>query len=135
MARNIVQIRKDIQKLREIGFDVEPKWDFELIHVVGLELPHRGTWAVDNRKTEEISILIDIPPDWPLHPPGIGSSHPTIAIHIPCLYHNGFMIRDLYRCNHYPWYWLCFEEIYWEPEFGLIGLLQIIEKSIWERAK
>ena len=135
MARNIDQILRDIRKLEQLGFEVEHNQNFSWVHVKNLELP-RGKWTSENGLLlKEISVLVQIPPDWPLHPPGVGLSHPSFAIHIPYLAYNGRKIRDLHKCQHYPWYWMCFEEIYWKSEYGLIGLLQIIEKSIWERGR
>jgi len=137
MGRNIQQVSSDVQNLTRIGFTVEYANDFSWVHVIGLDLPkRRGIWTtVNNQYLDTVSVLLDIPPDWPLYPPGIGFVHPSFSIHIPFLAFNGVPIRDLHTCNHAPWYWLCFREIQWRPDYGLLGLLKIIEKSIWERTR
>jgi hypothetical protein len=134
MARNTYQLLKEIQELEEIGFEVECDRDISWVHVTGLELPAKGIWTTENNeRIFSVSVLIDIPPSWPLHPPGVGLAHPSHAIHIPYLEYNGEKINDLHACSHEPWHWLCFQNLYWKPEFGLPGLLQVIEKTIWER--
>jgi hypothetical protein len=136
MARNVYQLMDDMKRIEANGFEVEYDSAYKWVHVSGLELPKSGIWTTENNeRITHTSLLIDIPPDWPMHPPGVGPSHPGSAIHTPLLLYNRNEINDLHLCNHDPWYWLCFQKIYWKPEFGLIGLLQIIEQSIWGRVK
>lgn len=136
MVKNIYKLLEEIAELERHGFEVEYDNNLTWIHVVGLELPSKGQWTTTNNEIVfSTSVLIDIPPNWPLHPPGVGLSHPTHAIHIPYLEYNGKKISDLHECKHNPWHWLCFVSISWQPDFGLIGLLQIIEKTIWDRRK
>lgn len=136
MARDNYQLNAEISELRRQGFGIEHGPNFKWIHIAGLDLPERGIWTTaNNQRITYISVLIDIPPDWPIHPPGVGFSHPSFAIHMPSLFYNGERLHHLFECNHSPWNWACFQRMDWKPEFGLRGLLQIIEQSIWERTK
>jgi len=137
MNRNVQSIQRDIRRLSRRGFGVRHGRDFSWVSVDGLTLPQLagGTWSDANgRPIRHTSVLIDIPPDFPRHPPGRGFAHPSHAVHVPDLRFKGRRIRELHQCSHQPWFWICFREMHWERGFGLLELVQIIESSLAERA-
>lgn len=141
MGRNIQLLEQEIQTLRSWGFKVASHNNYAWVYVEGLTLPGNGVWR--NRAGQAIkhaSAVIDIPPSFPQYPPGVGYAHPTYAIHAPYLSYNGSKIRDLTDCQcrrgENGWWWLCFEKIEWDPRNnGLFTLVEVIEDSLWQRAK
>lgn len=117
------------------GFHVKNAMDFSWVCVYNLDLPSKGIWTDDNGNViTQIPIFCDIPHDFPLSPPGKGFFHPSNAIHIPYIAYNGKHIDDLHKCEHNPWWWLCFQKIMWDPNSdNLLTLLNIIEFSISDR--
>ncbi len=124
-----------IRDLESEGFSVEVYRDLSRVIASSIDLGGGGWTDSDDWPIHDVKVMIDISPDFPLTVPGIGYTHPRYAIHIPLIKHGGYMISDLHECEkHPPWYWLCFEEIDWNPRSdNLITLLQIIEVTIYRR--
>jgi hypothetical protein len=137
MNRNVDAILRDIQRLAGREFELRHASDLSWIGIYGLILPQLagGAWtSPDGQPIRHTALLIDLPRDFPRHPPGRGLSHLGHAIHAPDLHFNGRRIRDLHPCQHAPWLWLCFRELEWEAGFGLFELIRIIESSLIDRA-
>ena len=87
-----------------------------------------------NRKSTDL--LIEIPRDYPLSPPGVGEYRVFVA---PNLMFQGRRLRDLHpnttprfqTPGYGPWAWLCYEHITWEPHRDdLIHLLEMIRADL-----
>jgi len=132
-------LRRNLDELLTRGYQVETPWNMSWVCAHGIALPGTttGKWTDHGgRVIAKTSVLIDIPYDFPLSPPGIGHSHPTRAIHLPRIYYNGRKMKDLYDCVHEPWAWLCFQSMRWDPEQdNLLSLLALIEASISVRLR
>jgi len=132
-------LRRNLEELLSRGYQVETPWTMNWVCVHGVALPGTttGKWTDhEGRMIVEASVLIDIPYDFPLSPPGIGHSHPARAIHLPRIYYNGGKMKDLYDCVHEPWAWLCFQSMRWDPERdNLLSLLALVEASISVRLR
>ena len=69
---------------------------------------------------KETAVLIELPSDYPLSPPGIGDSHVYVS---PTLKFRGNALDDVhgYRQPGYatpgfgPWAWWCYRWIHWDP--------------------
>ena len=137
--RNRRFLRRNVDDLRARGYQVETPWNLSWVCVHGLALPGTTTskWTDhEGRVIVETSVLIDIPYDFPLSPPGIGYSHPTRAIHLPRISYNGSPMKDLYECAHDPWCWLCFQSMRWDLEQDdLLSLLALVEASVSARVR
>ena len=136
--RNINLIEANASKLTGLGYQVQISSDYDWVVVYGQDLPgESGKWTdAQGRVVDKTSVLIDIPLDFPMSPPGVGFNHPTRAIHLPLLYYKGRMMADFYKCNHTPWYWLCFQKLDWNPATdNLLTLIGLVEVSISERLK
>ena len=137
--RNKRLIRRNLDQLSERGFIVEAPRNLQWVCIHGLDLPGTltGRWTDhEARVIVETSVLIDIPYDFPLSPPGVGYSHPSRAIHLPRIYYNGKTMKDLYECEHAPWCWLCFQSMKWDPEHdSLLSLLAMVETTISHRLR
>jgi hypothetical protein len=136
--RNSALIRRNIDILSEKGFFVESPQNYEWVCVHGLDLPGTpGSWTdKQGNVVFETSVLIDIPYDFPISPPGVGFSHPSRAIHLPLIYYNRYKMSDFYTCVHDPWCWFCFQSIDWDPmQDNLLTLLALVEASISERLR
>ena len=79
-----------------------------------------------------ISILIEIPPDYPISPPGIGN----YKIFLPKgLRYQGLILKDyhehvLYKGSN-KWCWVCYQNIQWDPNWDdLITLLEMIRADL-----
>jgi hypothetical protein len=132
---NYTYLQPQIAFLQRKGYKMTLEDRSQWILVEGSTLPDSGVWTNQERKRiAHVSIMIDLPPDFPMIVPGVGLGHPSYAIHIPKLYFNGQRLSDTYDCQHHPWSWLCFQKMDWHSKYNLITLLQIIEYSIEHRA-
>lgn len=134
--RNRFLIKSNINQLHSNGFSVEADANYEWVCVHGLDLPGPyGAWTdKQNRIITQTSVLIDIPYDFPMSPPGVGFGHPERAIHLPYLLFNGGQMKDFYECKHNPWCWFCFQKIDWDRnEDNLLTLIMLVEASISDR--
>ncbi len=65
-------------------------------------------------------LLIEIPSDYPVSPPGIGNCHAYVA---PSLMYCGRTLKDIHPAQHPsfetpgfgPWAWFCYRTIRWYP--------------------
>ncbi len=79
-----------------------------------------------------IPILIEIPPDYPLSPPGVGSHR----IFVPSsLRYHGRKPGDLHEGSNFRddpyWAWWCYENIKWDPNYDdLIVLIEMIRADM-----
>jgi hypothetical protein len=137
--RNRRFLRDNLDELLARGYRVETPWNMNWVCVHGVALPGTTTGKWTDHEGQAIiatSLLIDIPYDFPLSPPGIGCSHPTRAIHLPRIYYNGTKMKDLYDCVHEPWAWLCFQSMRWDPEQdNLLSLVALVEASVSGRLR
>lgn len=136
--RNVALIRRNMKVLSAAGFFVEASQSCEWVCVHGVDLPgRRGLWTDHfGRVVCETSVLIDIPYDFPMSPPGVGFSHPSRAIHLPRIYYKGKLMSDFYTCKHDPWCWFCFQRIDWDPwHDNLLTLVALVEASITDRLR
>lgn len=137
--RNRRLLRRNVDEVLARGYEAETPWNLSWVCVHGVALPgvDTGRWTDhDGKVIVRTSVLIDIPYDFPLSPPGIGYAHPTRAIHLPRLYYNGGRMKDLHDCAHHPWCWLCFRSMRWDPGHdNLLSLLALVEASISLRLK
>jgi ubiquitin-protein ligase len=135
--RNTALIQRNINRLCQAGFDVEAPPDHEWVVIHGVELPDPGAWTDQyGNALYHTSILIDIPYDFPMSPPGVGTSHPNRAIHLPLILHNGNVMSDFHECQHDPWRWFCFEWMEWNPwHDDLLTVVALVEASISERVR
>jgi ubiquitin-protein ligase len=86
---------------------------YEFVVVAGFKLP-------PGYNVPLTSILLEIPSDYPLSPPGIGNNKAYISPH---LRYNGRQLRDVHSnlspsyptLGFGPWAWLCYTEIRWNP--------------------
>jgi len=114
-VRDVRLLLRQIYELTSSGITVEASDNYSTLCVRNLQLPFDGLWSGDRGLyTHSISILIDIPNNYPRCGKVIGTCHSTSAIHIPYLKCNGRKIKDLHECDHKPWYWLCFESLEWK---------------------
>lgn len=82
----------------------------------------------------QIQVLIELPNDYPLSPPGVGSS----GIFLPrsIRYHDR-ELRDLHprtrprvRCRG-KWAWFCYQWIHWDPMWDdLVKLLEMVRADL-----
>ena len=138
LFRNKRLIRQHVGLLDRAGFDAEVSNDFSWVCVRNIDLPGwRGDWTDSRgRVVQTTSVLFDIPIDYPMSPPGVGSSHPSRAIHLPLIYFRGELMKDFYRCRHSPWYWFCFQRLDWDPrQDSLLSLVAVVEASICDRVR
>ena len=125
---------KQLRYLASQGFNIKVYNNFRRVVIEGLELQGDGWTDFNGNPIRFTSVMIDLPEDFPMSVPGVGFAHPNKAIHIPAIKYNGKPLKNLYECQHKPWRWLCFQKIVWDPQIdNLITLLQIIEKSIYDR--
>ena len=80
----------------------------------------------------KISVLIEIPSEYPLFPPGIGNS----KIYLPRgLLFNGRKLKDFHEDivfeNNMNWGWFCYQHINWDPNWDdLTTLLEMIRADL-----
>jgi hypothetical protein len=108
-----------------------PLWinqDNRLVIAV-LNLPPRF-----NRSSTEL--LLQIPADYPLSPPGVGSNR--VYVH-PDLRFDGRKLADLHEGRapdfatpgHGPWAWLCYHEVRWAPERDdLVKFIEMVRADL-----
>jgi len=103
------------RQLRELshGFPIWIGDDGDFVVVGRVRLP-----AGYNRA--ETELLIDIPYDYPLTPPGVGHHRVYVP---PCLRYGGRELKDIHEATtpsfetpgFGPWAWWCYEDIRWDP--------------------
>lgn len=82
-----------------------------------------------------IDLLVELPPDYPASPPGIGDNRIYMP---PDVTFRGQRLRDLHSgkpkaspLGFGPWAWLCYEAIHWDPMSDeLITLIEMIRADL-----
>lgn len=116
------RLLKDIKKL-SFGYTIEPTKNYFMV---------REFLLPPGYNREEISILVLPPEDYPISPPGVGSSFAYIP---KALLFHGYELQDLHPDMNYPgfgdWAWLCFQEIKWNPnKDNLITFFEIVRTTL-----
>ena len=105
--------QRDLQNLSRAGFTIWVGDDRDFVIVENVRLPP----GYDRRT---IPVLIELPPDYPLVPPGVGSDH----IYVPgSLRYHGHKLEDIHEWTtpafRTPgwngWAWMCYDHIAWDP--------------------
>lgn len=78
-----------------------------------------------------MDILLEIPEDYPLSPPGLGSSR----IYVPSpLRYDGRPLSDVYEGvapGWGDWAWFCYQWIQWDPnQDDLVNLLEMVRADL-----
>ena len=99
--------------------------DLSYVVIKGVLLPPGYNYA-------RIPVLVEIPSDYPLSPPGIGDSR----IYMPSdIQFRGKKLRDFNPTINFRkdkrWGWFCYQEINWDPSVdNLIKLLEMIRADL-----
>ncbi|HML74400.1 MAG TPA: E2/UBC family protein [Anaerohalosphaeraceae bacterium] len=123
MAQYVDRLIEDLEIL-SLGYDISVEDNGERIIIHNFKLPPGY-----NYNTTEV--LIMIPDDYPVKPPGIGSDR----IYLPAdLRFHGKKL-DEFRDHHDPdlgdWGWFCFENIDWDmTRDDLNSLMEIIRTNL-----
>ena len=122
-------IEQHLEILSRVGFPLWIDDDFEFVIVEGVRLP-------PGYNLYEIPVLIELPPDYPLTPPGVGSS----SIYVPGkLRYKGRKLRDIHKKttpnfetpSFSGWAWMCYEHIDWDScRDDLITLIERIRADL-----
>jgi len=118
-----------IQDLEELSYacPIDIAQDYSYIIVHNVNLPFGYNFG-------KISIWIDIPPDYPLSPPGVGD----YKIYLPRgLRYQGRRLKDFYEFIHPKgderWGWFCYQQIKWDPNWDtLVTLLEMIRADLYQ---
>ncbi|MHB8974795.1 MAG: E2/UBC family protein [Pirellulaceae bacterium] len=110
-----------------------PLWldnDYRFVIVQKVRLPPAYNY-------DDIDFLIELPPDYPLSPPGIGDYRIYTS---PYLLFRGCELKDLhptlsptkyYAKGFGPWAWFCYEEIKWfPPTDDLINFIEMVRTDL-----
>ncbi len=98
--------------------------DYSWLRVHEFKLPPGFSWFYSD-------VFLEIPVDYPLSPPGVGSSR----IYLPAkLRYQGRRLKDLYE-NVTPgvqgWAWFCYQWVKWDPfEDDLIKFLEMVRADL-----
>ena len=117
-----------LKHLRELSYvcriDLPDDYSYIIIHDV--HLPSGYNYS-------SISILVEIPPDYPMSPPGIGNNR----IYLPKdLRFRSTKLEDLHESSSpcegdEDWAWFCYEHIQWDPNYDdLATLLEMIRADL-----
>jgi len=109
-----------------------PLWiddDYRFVVVEQVKLP-----AGYNARVTQL--LIQLPPDYPVSPPGVGDSRVYVVSH---LRFHGRRLQDVHDSmppsfetpGFGPWAWFCFEWIRWDPHRdNLIRFVEMIKANL-----
>ena len=109
----------------------------ELSHFYPLDIARDYSWLIANKfllppgyNAKLIPVLMEIPEDYPLSPPGVGSSR----IYLPKgLRYHGSKIKHYYESINKGknWCWFCYQEIRWNPrQDNLILFLEMVRSHL-----
>jgi len=93
--------------------------------VYGIRLPTGYNYST-------IPILIEVPDDYPLSPPGVGDSH----IYLPrALRYQGRVLKDFHEHSGFrgnnQWSWFCYQQIDWDPNYDdLISFIEMVRADL-----
>lgn len=116
------KLKEDLKKLSYV-------YEIEFIKTYFIA---RGFLLPPGYNLNEISILVLPPEDYPLSPPGVGSSYAYIPKGV--LY-QGYELQNVYPDLNYPgfgdWAWFCFRDIEWNPnKDDLIKFFELIRTTL-----
>lgn len=101
----------------------------EFLVVDGMKLP-------PGYNQSETQLLIEIPDDYPLSPPGVGANQVYLS---PGLRFNRRRLKDLHTSTmpsfstpgFGPWAWFCYEHIAWDPSRDdLIRFVEMVRADL-----
>lgn len=103
--------------------------EYEFVVVCGMKLPPGYNRA-------ETQLLIEIPQDYPLSPPGVGADRVYLS---PDLRFKRRKLKDLhtgttpsfYTPGFGPWAWFCYERVEWSPSRdGLVTFVEMVRADL-----
>ena len=120
---------RHLENLSSVGFSLWIGKDLKFVIVEGVRLP-----SGYNRRS--IPVLIELPINYPLTPPGVGGNH----IYVPGeLRYEGCELRDIHEAStpsfktpgFSGWAWMCYEHIDWDScRDDLITLIETIRADL-----
>ena len=122
------RLQRDLANL-SVAFPLLVGDESEFVIVRDVRLP-----AGYNRTS--IDLLLELPPDYPISPPGIGSYRAYIR---PGLRYRGHDLEDLHTFQtpdvdtpgFAPWAWLCYQRIDWQPHRDdLIKFVEMVRADL-----
>ena len=124
---NIEIFERDVRAL-SYAYPVRVEDDMSEIVVRGFNPPPGYNW-------EFIPVRLEIPPDYPESPPGVGDSH----VYVPRgLRYRGRKPKD-YHEDEGPsgfWAWWCYEKIDWDPcRDDLITFFELLRAHMTEQRR
>ena len=122
MSRYSHRLDNDLNML-SLGYSLSISDDLEWVTVHDFKLPPSYNYSYTD-------ILIELPADYPLSPPGVGSHIYTD----PDLRFRGRKLEDLHE-NVNPgwgnWAWLCYEWINWDPNTDdLVKFMEMVRSDL-----
>jgi hypothetical protein len=123
MPQYLSRLIEDLEAISP-GYNISVEDDYSRFIVHNFKLPPGFNFYT-------IEILIKIPDDYPITPPGIGSNR----IYLPASLRFHGRQLDEFRDHHDPylgeWGWFCFEDINWDmTRDDLNSLMEIIRTNL-----
>lgn len=123
MARYLSKLQ-DHLSAAAIGYELAVSDDYQLLEIQDLMLPPGFNWG-------HTEVLIELPDDYPLSPPGIGKSHVYL---LSGLRYRGRKLRDLHEHvtpGWGDWAWFCYQSIEWDPHRDdLVTFLEVVRADL-----
>lgn len=105
--------RRDLQDLSRAGFSLWIDDQYEFVIVEGVALPPGYNY-------DAIPVLIELPPRYPMTPPGLGAHRVYVPKSLRYRHHkledvHPWQTPDKATPGWGPWAWWCYQQIRWNP--------------------